>query len=155
MLRIVAHQSAAAARQYYTQGLRREDYYSEGQEVMGRWHGRAAERLGLTGDVTPEAFASLVENRHPGTDKRLTPRTKVDRRVGYDMNFHAPKSLSILHGVTGDKELLHAFRSSVAETMGEMEKLAAVRVRKGGANGQRVTGFMGPVEFLGQLDKLP
>lgn len=22
-------------------------------------------------------------------------------------------------------------------------------------NGQRVTGFMGPVEFLGQLDKLP
>lgn len=145
---MVAHQSAAAARQYYTQGLRREDYYSEGQEIIGQWHGKAAERLGLTGDVTPEAFASLVENRHPGTEKRLTPRTKVDRRVGYDINFHAPKSLSILHGVTGDKELLNAFRSSVAETMEEMEKLAAVRVRKGGANGQRVTGNIAWAEFV-------
>src|SRR5476651_2490750 len=106
MLRVVAHKSAAAARQYYAEGLKREDYYSEGQEVVGKWHGRAAELLGLSGKVTPDAFAALVENRHPVTGERLTPRTKTDRVVGYDINFHAPKSLSILHALTGDKDIL-------------------------------------------------
>lgn len=83
MLTVVAHQSAAAARKYYSEGLKKKDYYSEGQEVAGQWHGKAAERLGLRGDVTPEAFAALVENRHPVTGERLTPRTKADCRVGY------------------------------------------------------------------------
>jgi conjugative relaxase-like TrwC/TraI family protein len=148
MLRIVSHQSAAAAQQYYGQGLRREDYYSEGQEIIGKWYGQGAKRLGLSGDVTPDAFEALIQNRHPSTGERLTPRTKVDRRVGYDFNFHAPKSLSILHALTGDKQLLEAFRSSVAETMQAMETLAAVRVRKGGADGERVTGNLVWAEFV-------
>lgn len=61
MLRVVAHKSAAAARQYYAEGLKREDYYTEKQEVVGNWHGKAAERMGLSGNVTSEAFAALVE----------------------------------------------------------------------------------------------
>lgn len=109
MLRVVAHKSAAAARQYYSEGLLREDYYAEGQEVAGKWFGKGAERLGLSGDVTPEAFAALVDNRHPGTEERLTQRTKADRRVGYDLNFHAPKSLSVLHALTKDADILKAF----------------------------------------------
>ena len=60
MLRVVASKSAAAALQYYTKGLSREDYYSEGQEIVGKWHGKAAGLLGLSGDVTPDAFVSEV-----------------------------------------------------------------------------------------------
>jgi conjugative relaxase-like TrwC/TraI family protein len=148
MLRVVAHKSAAAAQQYYAEGLRREDYYSEGQEVAGKWHGKGAELLGLSGKVTPEAFAALVENRHPGTGEKLTPRMKADRRVGYDLNFHAPKSLSILHALTGDEGILNAFRSAVSETMQEIEALTTTRVRRGGAQKERVTGNLTWAEFI-------
>src|SRR5882762_9259843 len=97
MLRVVAHKSAAAARQYYAEGLKREDYYSEGQEIAGKWYGKAAAKLGLSGQVKPDEFAALVENQNPGTGARLTPHTKQGRIVGYDLNFHAPKSLSLLY----------------------------------------------------------
>lgn len=148
MLRVVAHKSAAAARQYYSEGLRREDYYSEGQEVAGKWHGKAARLLGLAGGVTPEAFASLVENRHPASGERLTARTKSGRVVGYDLNFHAPKSLSVLHALTGDDEILKAFRSAVTETMSDIEEQIATRVRKRGAQQNRITGNFAWAEFV-------
>ena len=148
MLRVVAHTSAAAARQYYASGLKREDYYSQGQEVVGKWGGKAAERLGITGDVAPEAFSALVENRHPLSGEKLTPRTNQNRRVGYDVNFHAPKSLSVLYALTGDKEVLMAFRAAVADTMNELEEFAETRVRKSGACSNRVTGNLAWAEFV-------
>ena len=148
MLRVVSHRSAAAARKYYSEGLHREDYYSESQEVVGKWHGKAARLLGLTGDVTPEAFAALVENRHPGTGERLTARTNSGRVVGYDLNFHAPKSLSILHALTGDETIVRAFRESVVETMADIETRTATRVRQTGVQANRVTGNFAWAEFI-------
>ena len=148
MLRVVSHKSAAAARKYYSEGLHREDYYSEKQEVVGKWHGKAARLLGLTGDVTQEAFAALVENRHPGTGERLTARTNRERVVGYDLNFHAPKSLSVLHALTGDPDIVKAFRESVAEAMADIENRIATRVRQKGAQENRVTGNFAWAEFV-------
>lgn len=142
------HSSAAAARQYYTEGLKREDYYSESQEVVGKWQGRAAALLGLGGDVRPEAFAALVENRHPTSGEKLTPRMKADRRVGYDINFHAPKSLSVLQALMGDERITKVFRDAVTETMVELEERVGTRVRKGGCRGNRVTGNMVWAEFV-------
>lgn len=148
MLRVVSHKSAAAARKYYSEGLHREDYYSEKQEVVGKWHGKAARLLGLVGDVTPEAFAALVENRHPETGERLTARTNRERVVGYDLNFHAPKSLSVLHALTGDPDIVKAFRESVAEAMADIENRIATRVRQKGAQTNRVTGNFAWAEFV-------
>jgi len=148
MLRVVPHKSAAAARQYYAEGLRREDYYSEGQEVAGKWFGKAAKLLGISGDVTPDAFAALVENRHPATGEKLTPRMKADRVVGVDFNFHAPKSLSVVHALTGDESIVKAFRSAVAETMAEVEGLTETRVRARGAQANRITGNLAWAEFV-------
>ncbi|SKB01872.1 conjugative relaxase domain-containing protein, TrwC/TraI family [Prosthecobacter debontii] len=148
MLRVVAHGSAAAARQYYTEGLKKEDYYSEGQEIAGKWHGEAARLLGLEGDVTPEAFAALVENQHPVTGERLTQRTRANRRVGYDLNFHAPKSLSVLYALTQNPEILTTFRKAVADTMTDLEQYAETRVRKRGAQTNRPTGNLAWAEFI-------
>ncbi len=148
MLRVVAHKSVAAAKAYYAEGLKREDYYSEKQEVIGQWYGLAAERLGLTGKVNSEAFAALAENIHPATGKNLTPRTRADRRVGYDLNFHAPKSLSVLHALTGDNRIVDAFRSVVAETMSEIEVRAATRVQRRGEHSERLTGNLAWAEFV-------
>lgn len=148
MLRVVAHKSAGAALSYYTDGLRKEDYYAEGQEVVGKWFGKGAERLGLSGSVERNQFAALVENRHPTTGESLTPRTRSNRRVGYDINFHAPKSLSVLYALTQDENVLKAFRESVAETMSELEERAQTRVRRGRAESNRVTGNLAWAEFV-------
>ena len=148
MLRVIAHKSAAAAKKYYEEELKRGDYYAEGKEVAGKWHGKAARRLGLNGPVKAEEFAALIDNRHPVTGEKLTPRMKADRRVGYDINFHAPKSVSIVHALSGDERILSAFRVAVAETMEEIEALAATRVRKGGAQSERFTGNLAWAEFV-------
>jgi len=76
--------------------LKREDYYTEGQEIRGEWQGVAAEKLGLSGLVTQSAFEALCENRRPGTAERLTQRNKGNRIVGYDRN--GPQNLD--HGLS-------------------------------------------------------
>lgn len=148
MIRMVVSKSAVAAKAYYAEGLKREDYYAEKQEVVGRWHGLSAELLGLAGDVKGEEFAALAENRHPRTGAKLTPRDKLNRRVGYDINFHAPKSLSVLYAMTGDKNILAAFREAVAETMSGVEAEVATRVRRRGAQAERSTGNLVWAEFV-------
>jgi len=148
MLRITVSENAAQAKSYYTDGLAREDYYSQGDEIVGEWGGKAAVLLGLQGRVDRWAFASLCDNRIPKTGEALTQRTNDDRRVGYDFTFHAPKSLSILHAITGDGDLLTVFREAVAETMRELEDDMSARVRKGGRSDDRVTGNMVWAEFV-------
>src|SRR5207245_2785222 len=89
MLRVIASRNA---KEYYAESLKREDYYTEGQEIRGEWQGIGAEKLGLSGAVDQAAFDALCENRKPGTDERLTQRNKGKRIVGYDFKVHGPKA---------------------------------------------------------------
>ncbi|PCI10966.1 conjugal transfer protein [bacterium] len=153
MLRIFQCRSAEAAQSYFTQGLAREDYYTEGQEIAGRWGGVGIDLLGLTPSaerdgVTRHSFVALTKNLHPLTGDRLTQRTKRDRTIGYDFNFHAPKGVSVLHAIHGDDRILTAFRGAVNETMTEIERDAAARVRIGGRQEDRVTGNLTWAEFV-------
>ena len=145
MLRVIASRNA---KEYFTESLKREDYYSEGQEVSGDWNGIAAERLGLSGAVTTAAFESLCDNEKPGTNERLTQRNKSNRTVGYDFNFHCPKSVSVAYEFTQDERILGAFKMSVNQTMREIESEIKTRVRKQGANENRTTGNMIWAEFV-------
>ena len=148
MLRMTLSDNAAGAKSYFSEGLSRQDYYAENQEIIGEWGGKAAARLRLAGPVDKQAFDRLCDNQHPDTGEALTPRTKDGRRVGYDLNFHCPKSLSVLYAHTGDGRLLDAFRTSVKDTMQEMETDMRARVRKDGGVGDRVTGNMVWAEFV-------
>ena len=56
MLRITVSKHAAAAAKYFEEGLSKQDYYSEKGEVNGKWHGRLAQRLELSGEVTKSDF---------------------------------------------------------------------------------------------------
>jgi conjugative relaxase-like TrwC/TraI family protein len=145
MLRVIASRNA---KEYFAESLKREDYYSEGQEVSGDWNGIAAERLGLSGAVTTAAFESLCDNEKPGTTERLTQRNKSNRTVGYDLNFHCPKSVSVAYEFTQDERILDAFKMSVNHTMREIESEIKTRVRKNGANENRQTGNMVWAEFV-------
>jgi len=148
MLRITPSVSVSAAKTYYTQGLSQESYYSQGQEIIGQWYGKSAELLNLKGQVCQEQFVALCENKHPKTEKKLTPRTKNNRRVGYDFTFDCPKSVSLVYAHTQNKDILSAFRESVHEAMQEIETDMQTRVRRSGKNEDRKTGNMAWAEFV-------
>ncbi len=144
MLRITQQSAPAAAKSYYTHA----DYYGDGLESVGRWGGRGAERLGLTGRVAKAAFDALCDNRTPGTGEPLTARTRTARTVGYDFTFSVPKSVSLAYAVGGDERVLDAFRAAVGETMADVEAEMKARVRKGGVDGERTTGNAVWAEFV-------
>ncbi|MEM6332639.1 MAG: MobF family relaxase [Planctomycetota bacterium] len=123
------------------------DYYTR-DEGRGRWAGTAAKRLNLLGEIGRRGFAFLCGNRHPETGELLTPRMKAGRRIGFDLSFSAPKSLSLLWAETQDPGLVEALREATQATMAMIEAKAATRVRKGGADHDRITGNLVWAEFL-------
>jgi conjugative relaxase-like TrwC/TraI family protein len=144
MLRISQQESAGAAKKYYSTA----DYYSEGQEIVGLWGGKAASRLGLSGTVDQFSFERLCDNLDPRTGEPLTVRTRSERTVGYDFTFSVPKSVSVLYAMSGDQDIMEAFRSAVDETMRDMETEMKTRVRMGGQDSNRTTGNMVWAEFI-------
>ena len=128
-------------RAYLGAHLRANDYHSEGETIAGHWHGRGAARLGLAGEVTEEQFQALRANLHPSTGEKLTPRSRVV--AFHDIVISAPKSYSVMAMVGGDERLVAAFQETAERILGELERVAAVRVRKGdraGTEEHRLTG---------------
>lgn len=144
MIRISQQESASGAKRYYATS----DYYSEGQEIVGLWGGKAAARLGLSGTVDKDSFERLCDNIDPRTGEPLTVRTRSERTVGYDFTFSVPKSVSLLYAMSGDQDIMGAFRGAVDETMREMESEMKTRVRMNRADTNRTTGNMVWAEFI-------
>jgi conjugative relaxase-like TrwC/TraI family protein len=136
---------------YSARHLEHSDYYAEGERVVGRWFGRGAGLLGLSGEVKQEEFEALREGCHPSTAAFLRQRQSADRlasdgtiqsraRSLYDFTISAPKSVSIMAIIGGDARLIEAHEKAVAETLQEIEVCTATRVRQFGANEDRITG---------------
>lgn len=159
---MIQSSSAAHAKAYFSEALVKADYYlsDQDQEFSGRLQGKLAERLGVTGPVTKDAFFALCENVNPATGDALTPRTKDERTTGYDINFHCPKSVSILHALSNDTHIRDAFEEAVRQTMQDMEKDSKTRVRKNGVCDERDTGELIWADFIHQTarpvdDRMP
>jgi conjugative relaxase-like TrwC/TraI family protein len=82
----------------------RENYYTEGERIVGAWHGRVAEQWGIDGEVREDHFARLADGRDPLTGELLvrhqTPHVSANNRgetirtthrAGWDARFSAPK----------------------------------------------------------------
>ncbi len=136
---------------YSSNHLEHSDYYSENEHVVGHWHGRGAELLGLSGEVKSADFESVRQACHPETGEFLRQRQSADRnsldgktqsrgRNLYDFTISAPKSVSIMATLGGDKRLLQAHQKAVDDALKELETHAETRVRLGGAQSDRATG---------------
>jgi conjugative relaxase-like TrwC/TraI family protein len=136
---------------YAKKHLEQNDYYAEGEKVIGEWFGRGAEKLGLKGHVQIEQFERVRQGLHPETGEKLRQRKSADRtaqngekqshgRNLYDFCFSAPKSISIMAILGGDERLIEAHDRAVKEALAEMERWAAARVRIGKENCNRITG---------------
>jgi conjugative relaxase-like TrwC/TraI family protein len=80
------------------------DYYLDPNEPPGRWWGTGCTALGLSPGrpVLPEQLRALLEAHHPADGRRLG-RGFGDRSArGFDATFSAPKSVSVLWGLTED-----------------------------------------------------
>jgi len=153
MIRMFQSQTVQQAKTYFNEALSKADYYIDDQELNGRFNGKLAARLGLDNEIVDRTtFHQLCDNIDPRTGGNLTPRTVDNRRVGYDISFHCPKSVSILHALSGDGDdkVLNAFRQSVHNTMVEIESDMQTRVRVQGQNHDRDTGELLWTDFVHQ-----
>ncbi|MEO6317259.1 MAG: MobF family relaxase [Acidimicrobiales bacterium] len=97
------------------------DYYGSRGETPLRWGGSGAERLGLAGEITPDAYAAAFG---PGgfTDPLLGRRLVATRRPGFELVVSAHKSVALL-GVVGECEAMHAILDTeTAATMGWLDR---------------------------------
>ena len=139
MLSIGKLAGGSQAERYYTQSVAsgREDYYAGRGEAPGRWIGSAAASLGMETDreVTEAELTGLFRGEHP--IEKHTLREMRDRAVaGFDVTFHAPKSVSVLYAV-GSPEVVEAAReahdAAVADALAYLEREACrTRFRRGG-----------------------
>src|SRR5580658_6908336 len=161
MLTISKPLSAGQAQTYHKEEFAnaQENYYSEGDQIRGEWHGKLAKEWGLQGEVREEHFGRLAHGQHPVTGEQLvrhqTAREYVngrgetvstmEHRAGWDATFSAPKSVSLTALVGGDDRVHQAHRESVKVALGEIEKYVQARI--GGNHPAETTGKWIAVTF--------
>ncbi|MDT7530730.1 relaxase domain-containing protein [Sphingopyxis sp. SE2] len=136
--------SSAQARSYYEA----DDYYAEGGLSPSEWQGQGAEVLGLSGEVDRDQFRDLLDGRI--NEQRLgTYRNgQLEHRPGWDVTLSAPKSVSIMAEVAGDRRLIAAHSEAVKTAMAHVEKhMAATRIRDGGTVTREATGNLVVASF--------
>lgn len=105
----------------------KDNYYAKesGQRTLpnSEWFGRGAKAAALEGPVTAEGFAGVMAGQVPGGPR--LGRTVEGEHVhapGQDLTFSAPKSVSVLSEVLGDKVAGAAHDAAVRTALGFVEK---------------------------------
>src|SRR5690606_37658488 len=118
---------------YYLDTVARgaEEYYIGSGEAPGRWLGRGAERLGLTGDVAGYQLRRVLNGAGP--DGRPLLSSKGPKRMaGFDCTFNAPKSATLLFAlgsVEVRRQVRDAHEAAVDAALAVLET-EACRVRR-------------------------
>ncbi|MHB1304438.1 MAG: MobF family relaxase [Acidiphilium sp.] len=134
---ISALTSAGQAASYYEA----DDYYSEGGLAPSEWLGQGAQLLNLTGAVDREQFAKLLEGHVAGQSLGTMREGEWEHRPGWDVTFSAPKSVSIMAEVAGDRRLIAAHERAVKTALGLAEHhFTATRIREDGSIRRDATG---------------
>src|ERR1035441_712133 len=129
-----------------------QNYWKQGDTILGEWQGQLAEKYGLAGAIDAQHFARLSEGQNPLTGEQLVKHRKaqeyttadgttvkpVEHRAGWDATFSAPKSVSLTALVGGDDRVRSAHREAVTIALTELERYTQARI--GGNNPAETTG---------------
>lgn len=117
MLTLRAIGSSKQEVNYYAKlgAAEQHDYYAH--DRAGTWWGRGAEQLGLTEDVTPQAFENLLRGFAPdGAIKLVRNAGETSRRAAFDLTFSCPKSVSVAWAHAG-KQLRREIEACLARAL--------------------------------------
>lgn len=124
------------AANYYTH---EDNYYFLGN-LEARWMGEGAKSLGLEGEVTKDQLGEILEGRLPnGQSLERMENGKNVHREGHDLTFSAPKSVSVLGIVLGDKRMIEAHNRAVEVALHEVEGIASTRMMVEGKTSLEMT----------------
>lgn len=139
MMSVAPVASAGSAAGYYSNS---DNYYFLGN-LQSLWLGEGAKELDLEGNVRGEDLTAVLEGRLPD-GSRLGREINGNHvhRPGHDLTFSAPKSVSILGLIGGDKEMVEAHNHAVRVAAGYVEKLISARHTKDGVTSIVHTGKM-------------
>jgi len=141
---IATVKSASGAAKYFAKDdfVSGEYYTDEKAGEVSMWGGEGAAAAGLEGRVSQETFAKVLSGELPSGERVMDQRQS--RRPGYDLTFSAPKSVSVMAYIGGDKRILGpegAQTKAVQQTMAWIEKnLAETRITKDGKTETVKTG---------------
>lgn len=129
--------SSAQASSYYEA----DDYYAEGGLSPSQWQGQGAEALGLSGEVDRDQFRALLDGKVGDQQLGTFRDGQLEHRPGWDVTLSAPKSVSIMAEVAGDRRLIEAHGQAVETALAHVERhMAATRIRDGGTVAREATG---------------
>lgn len=128
--------SGQAASYYESAG----EYYAEDGQSPSEWQGKGAEALGLAGDVDRDQFRDLLDGKIADQQLGTARDGKLEHRPGWDVTLSAPKSVSIIAEVAGDRRLIAAHGAAVKAALAHVEQhMAATRIRDGGTVNREAT----------------
>jgi conjugative relaxase-like TrwC/TraI family protein len=124
--KVLTRRDVSRAASYYEDGA--DDYYA-GEGEASAWQGRGAEALGLEGAVDSARFRELLAGRvEPGTPpSRGSTRQDAQSRIGIDLTFSAPKSVSLQALVGADALIIEAHDRAVSRAIAAAEERAQAR----------------------------
>jgi len=141
---ISALSSSGQAASYYEA----DDYYTGDDMAPSAWEGQTAADLGLSGEVDRDDFRALLDGRVAGAQLGTVRDGKIEHRPGWDVTFSAPKSVSVMALVAGDKRLIGAHGAAVKTALGHVERhMAATRIREGGEVAREATDNLAVATF--------
>jgi conjugative relaxase-like TrwC/TraI family protein len=142
---ISAISSSAQASSYYEA----DDYYAGDGLSPSEWQGAGADALGLSGEVERDQFRDMLDGKLASGQQLGTVRDgAIQHRPGWDVTMSAPKSVSIMAEVAGDRRLIGAHDRAVKSALAFAERhTAATRVRDGGTVDRQQTGNLTIASF--------
>lgn len=137
--KVLTRQDVGRAASYYEDGA--DDYYAKDGEAA-EWQGQGAEALGLKDEIDSARFRELLAGQiAPGVSiSRAATRDDSNVRIGIDLTFSAPKSVSLQALVSGDSDIVKAHDRAVARALEAAETLAQARHKVDGKTRIETTG---------------
>lgn len=127
----------SASADYYLRAAQ-EEYYTKSLGPPGQWFGQGAAELGLQGKVEVFQLRNVFDGKSPDGTQQLVQNQKWkerERQCGWDMTFSAPKSVSVLWGMSDAStrsKIESAHRAAVEKAVSFLESEAGITRRGAG-----------------------